>query len=114
MIPTTDINTGLGLSGTALATITKLPVRTPALPNPATARPMMRVRELCATPHMSDPIMKRNMDSKNDHLTEKSKKTRPNTGWNAHAVRRYAEPYQPMSGVDLNSSVMYGIACGPC
>lgn len=32
-------------------------------------------------------------------------------GWKAHAVSRYAEPYQPMSGVDWNSRVISGMAC---
>jgi hypothetical protein len=43
-------------------------------------------------------------------LTEKSVKTRPNIGWKAQAVSRYAEPYHPISGVDWNSCVMYGMA----
>jgi hypothetical protein len=47
-----------------------------------------------------------------DHLIEKSVKTRPNRGWKAHAVSRYAEPYHPRSGVEWNSAVMYGIALG--
>lgn len=110
-MPTTAINTGLSLSGTALATMTKLPERTPALPSPATARPMMSVMELFAIPQRSEPNRKTIMATRNAVLTEKSQNTRPNTGWNAHAVSRYVAPYQPMSGVDLNSCVTYGVAC---
>lgn len=39
-----------------------------------------------------------------------SVKTRPKTGWNAQAVSKYDEPYQPMSAVEWNSAVMNGIA----
>jgi len=86
--PTTAIKMGLQCKGTAVATTTKLPVKIPAQPRPAIALPTIRVIEVGATPHSSDPSSKRNMASKYDFLTEKSVKTRPKTGWKAHAVRR--------------------------
>lgn len=91
---------GRSWSGTAVATTTKLPVKTPALPNPAMARPTIRVMEFGATPHNSDPNSKKNIANRYDFLTEKSINTRPKTGWNAQAVSKYADPYQPISGVD--------------
>lgn len=55
---------------------------------------------------MRDPPRNISMASRYDHLTEKSTKILPKRGWKAHAVRRYAEPYQPISAVDLNSEVI--------
>lgn len=110
MIPTKAIYTGRRWSGTAAAAMTKLLVTTPALPKPATARPTIKVIEVRATPHNRDPTSNKNNEARNTFLTEKSLKMRPNMGWKAHAVSMYAEPYHPMSGVDWNSCVMYGMA----
>lgn len=85
----------------------------PALPNPAIARPMINVAEDGAKPLIIEPISKTNIERRYDHLTLKRVKTRPKTGWKAHAVRRYDEPYQPMSAVDLNSAVIKGMAYIP-
>lgn len=66
---------------------------------------MIKTIEFGAAPQSSEPISNRDMAVKYASLTEKSVNTRPNIGWKAHAVSRYAEPYQPMSGVDWNSWV---------
>ena len=58
-------------SGTAVATTTKLPVRMPALPHPATARPTMSAAELGAAPQTSEPSMKSETATKYGHLTGK-------------------------------------------
>lgn len=108
--PTTAMKMGRDWRGTAAPTTTKLPVRIPALPRPAMARPTIKVIEFGATPQSSEPISNRNRAVRYAFLTEKSMKTRPNSGWKAHAVSRYADPYHPMSGVEWNSWVMYGIA----
>lgn len=60
--PTTAVYIGLTFKGTAVATITKLPVRIPALPKPAIARPIIRAGEDGANPLMVDPISKTNID----------------------------------------------------
>lgn len=60
--------------------MTKLPVRIPALPNPATARPMMSVMEFGATPDINDPSRNMNMANMYDHLMWNNVNTRPNTG----------------------------------
>jgi len=110
MVPTTAMKMGRDWRGTAAPTTTKLPVRIPALPRPAIARPMIKVIEFGATPQSSEPISNKKRAIRYAFLTEKSMKMRPNSGWKAHAVSRYAEPYHPISGVDLNSWVMYGMA----
>ncbi len=71
---------------------------------------MISVIEFFATPHMSEPSSKKKRANRYDFLTEKIIKIRPKTGWNAEAVSKYAEPYQPISGVELNSPVIFGIA----
>jgi hypothetical protein len=67
---------------------------------------MIKVTESEATPQMSEPISRTKIASRYDQFAENRRKTRPKTGWKAHAVSRYEEPYQPMSLVDENSLVM--------
>jgi hypothetical protein len=110
MVPTTAMYMGRDWRGTAVPTTTKLPVKIPALPKPAIARPMIRVMEFLDTPQRSEPISNNSKAVRYAFLTEKSVKTRPNIGWKAQAVSRYAEPYHPISGVDWNSCVIYGMA----
>jgi hypothetical protein len=71
---------GRSRSGTAVATIMKLPVKRPALPRPAMALPMIRVMEFGATPQSREPISNKNMASRYDFLIENSMKMRPKTG----------------------------------
>lgn len=104
------VHTGRFLNGIIWDTTTKLPVRIPALPSPAIDRPIMRVMELGAIPQIKDPTKNIPRDMRYDHFILKSMKMRPYNGWNADAVRRYEEPYHPMSSGELNSLVMKGIA----
>jgi hypothetical protein len=98
--PTAAVYIGRSWSGTPIATMSKLPVKMPALPKPAMARPIMRHTELGAMPLTNDPNKNMNVDSIYDHLMWNSVNTRPKTGCNAQAVSRYDEPYQPMSAVE--------------
>ena len=71
---------GRSVSGTAVATTTKLPVRIPALPKPAIARPIMRLIESGASAQSKDPPSNITKAKRYDHLMENNVKTRPNNG----------------------------------
>lgn len=90
--------------------ITKLPDRSPALPHPATALPMMKTAELGAAALVKEPSSNTMSDTRYVHFIENMVKIRPQTGWKAQAVIKYAEPYQPMSLLELSACVTWGIA----
>ena len=59
-------------SGVVCANVTSAPVKIPALPRPATARPTMRAVEFGATPHIRDPSSKMKRATRKTDLTLKS------------------------------------------
>jgi hypothetical protein len=96
--------------GVTIAMTERPPETTPAPPMPATARPIMNILELVATPQRSEP--NRNMMKKiwYVHLKEKIVAIFPLNGCREHIVKGYAAPYQPMSVLAWNWLVMDGIA----
>ena len=96
--------------GVTIAMTERPPETTPAPPMPATARPIMNILELVATPQRSEP--NRNMMKKiwYVHLKEKTVAIFPLNGCREHIVKGYAAPYQPMSVLAWNWLVMDGIA----
>jgi len=58
MPPMIPMYAGRFLRGTVFATIRIAPLKIPAAPTPAIARPMMRAVELGATPQTREPISK--------------------------------------------------------
>ena len=88
----------------------RAPVKTPAEPTPATARPTIRTVELGAAAQMTDPTSKKARATRNTHLVLNSAYSLPNINWKAHEGRKYAEPYHPISGRELNSVVIFGTA----
>src|SRR5205807_6001325 len=86
------------------------PARIPAAPIPATALPIMNAIELGAAPQMAEPTSKSNMLRSRTIFTLYIEYIFPNMSWKEPHVIRYALAYQPISGRDLNSLVMSGIA----
>src|ERR1700753_1024177 len=82
----------------------------PAPPTPAMARPTMSVVELCATAQIKLPSSKMAMDMMKVVLRWKYLKALPQVDWKDATVRKNAEPYQPTSCKELNSSVILGMA----
>ena len=54
--------------GTVLAIVTRAPVKIPADPSPATARPTMKAVEVGATPQTKEPSSKMNNATRKTHL----------------------------------------------
>lgn len=62
-------NIGLLWRGTVCAIVTRAPVKIPALPNPAMARPIIKTVEDGATPQIKDPTSNTNNADRKTHLT---------------------------------------------
>jgi hypothetical protein len=86
--PTIAVKSGLFCSGTLCVTITKAPVRMPALPQPATALPTIKTKDVGARAQIKLPIANTMMAAKNDQRILNLVYTRPYNGWKAQAVRR--------------------------
>ncbi len=82
----------------------------PPDPRPAMALPRMKAIEVGAAPQRAEPASKTMIDAKKVALMLKKAYSFPNTSWKAQLVSRYAVAYQPISSVELNSSVICGIA----
>lgn len=80
------------------------------LPRPWIDRPMIRAIEVGDTPQIKLPSSKTARAAKKDAFTLKDPYIRPYNGWKADAVRRYADPYHPMSSVLLKAAVIAGMA----
>lgn len=65
------MKTGRKCNGIVVETTTKLPVRMPAHPSPAMARPMIKVMDVFDIPQSNDPSSKRNTATRYETLTEK-------------------------------------------
>ena len=88
----------------------KLPAKIPAEPIPAMARPTIRAVEFGEVAQMRDPSSKIIIEVKYDHLRLKKVNNLPQSSWNEHEVRKYAEPYQPTCSIEWNCWVILGIA----
>jgi hypothetical protein len=88
----------------------RAPVARPAAPSPAIALPTIKQAELGAAAHRTEPTSKMTSVPKYIHLTLNSAYIFPIINWKAHAVNKYAEPYQPTSPSELNSVVIFGMA----
>ena len=82
----------------------------PAPPTPATALPRIRATELGAAAQTMDPTSKMSSADRNTHLVENSAYSLPKNSCRHAMVTRYAEPYQPTSSIEWNSSVILGMA----
>lgn len=71
MMPILAVKIGRLCNGTAYATTTKAPVRIPALPHPAMARPIIKVVEFWATAQRRLPISNMTTEWRKVHLTSK-------------------------------------------
>lgn len=74
------------------------------------ALPMMKATEFGADPHTAEPTSKRRVLLRKVVLTSKTEYIFPNKSCDEHVVRRYAEPYQPMSVTEWKSFVICGMA----
>jgi hypothetical protein len=101
---------GLDASGTRGTMMTMAPAETPADPAPAMVRPRMKAIELGAAPQRAEPISKSAMAKRKTVLVGKNENSRPKRSCVAQPARTYALPYQPMSSIEWNSSVIFGIA----
>lgn len=90
--------------------ITIIPERIPEEPSPAIARPKMKAFELGLAPHMAEPTSKRVQARRKTTLALKSLYTLPINKLKLHVVKRYADPYHPMSEIESKSSVIRGMA----
>ena len=86
MLPTRARNIGRLRSTMLWLSTTMEPEKTPAQPQPATARPTMNIWLLVATPQSRLPSSKRKRAKRKDQRMLKCVKTRPNVGWKAHDV----------------------------
>lgn len=64
------------------------PEKIPATPSPAMARPMMRVVEFGATPHINEPNSKITTAAMKNHLMENDWYSFPQLGCNEHEVKK--------------------------
>lgn len=62
---------GRNFSGAIIATTVAAPVKRPAAPTPATARPTIKEVEVGAAPHTADPASKMSSATRKTHLTLK-------------------------------------------
>ena len=73
-------------------------------------RPTISAVLLGATPQIKLPSSKTKIANRNVHLIGKYFKALPQVLWKAAVVRKKAEPYQPTSFSEWNSSVIRGMA----
>ena len=65
---------GLSRKGATIAVMVVAPVKIPAAPRPAIARPTMKDDEDGAAPHIADPISKISSARRKTHFTLKARK----------------------------------------
>jgi len=75
----------------------KDPAQIPESPDPAIARPTMRVFEVCAVALTMEPVSNITIDHKKQYKGEKIVYALPHGSWVMAQAIKYAEPYQPMS-----------------
>jgi hypothetical protein len=78
----------------------------PAAPSPAIALPTMKAAEFGEASQMAEPTSNNRILEIKTSLIGKRVYILPNNSWNAQHVSKYALPYQPTSGRELNSSVI--------
>lgn len=86
--------------------MTTEPENKPALPIPATARPMMKAVEDGAMAETKLPSSKSAIAPRNEYLMSKIRYILPYNGCSAVEVKRYELPYQPISPTLPYSLVM--------
>jgi hypothetical protein len=86
------------------------PEAIPAPPAPAMARPTIKVVLDLATAHIKLPISKIPTETRKAVFNGKYRYAFPHVDWNEATVRKKADPYHPTLSIDLNSSVIRGMA----
>lgn len=96
--------------GTEYPTIVIPPEKMAVAPTPATAQPMISIREICVAVQRMEPPSKMMIAMRYVHLMLKYVYTFPKDGGRDVVVSKYADPHQPTSSSELKTGVMRGMA----